>query len=269
LNSSVLRKLLSLSFWFVCFGLVFEVKAAQLKIAVASNFIEPMRELGQVFESKTGHKVLTSFGSSGKLTIQIEQGAPFDVFMSADADKPNRLVMLGFAQKEHRQTYALGRLALVSHNREVSSHSLCSLSPFRLAIANPELAPYGQASMAFIESLSCHIPLKKKIILGENIGQSFHFFASGAADYALVALSQVQTRPELITSHVIISEAKHQPIIQDMVILKRSKHQAVAFQWFKFIQSEQAGQIILSYGYQRVGDNIVTQIDSNESLVEN
>jgi molybdate transport system substrate-binding protein len=245
-----LAKIFRVSLWLACYCLSFLVQADQLKIAVASNFIEPMRELVRVFESKTKHKILTSYGSSGKLTIQIEQGAPFDILMSADADKPNRLVTLSLAEKEHQQTYAIGRLALVSHTKNVSMQSLCSSTQTKLSIANPLLAPYGKASTDYIERLPCHLALKKQIILGENIAQAFHFFVSGAADFALIALSQVQTKPELIASYWLIPEALHKPIVQDMVILKQSQHQDAAYQWLNFIQSNQAKKIIQSFGYQ-------------------
>jgi molybdate transport system substrate-binding protein len=238
------------TFWIGSFGLSLQAQAEPLKVAVASNFIEPMRELMEAFEQKTEHKVVASYGSSAKLTIQIEQGAPFDVLMSADADKPSRLVEIGLGQAQYKQTYAIGRLALVSHRKNVTSDSLCKNASSKLSIANPALAPYGVASMEYVMGLPCRLPLSKQFILGENIGQAFHFFAAGATDYALVALSQVKTRPDMVTSHWLVPDSLHKPIVQDMVILKRTKYQDIAYQWFMFIQSAHAQQIVQSFGYQ-------------------
>lgn len=217
---------------------------ATLRVAVASNFLTTARMLGEQFHEQTGIKVLFSSASSGKITTQIEAGAPYDLFLSADMARPERLVQRGYALPESLATYAIGRLILVS--REPLKEPL-TFNNQRLAIANPKIAPYGLAAEQWLNKGS-HSP---KLILGENINQVWHFFQVGAVPFAIVAASQVQNAPKQPAFNREIN-VDQTILAQGLVILKRTNYPDAAELFRTFILSDTIQTQIVASGYDRM-----------------
>ncbi len=232
--------------------------AEPVLVAVATNFAQPFEEIAASFTKETGHNVRIATGSSGKFYAQIVHGAPYDVFLSADRERPARLIELSHAVQGSRFTYAEGRLALWSRNaaqRETSWQEILRKGSFRkLAMANPDVAPYGKAAQEVLIALGVHDLLRPKIVLGENIGQAFAMVATGNADWGLVATSSFAAldNPDLGTKLPIPSQ-KHAPIRQDAVLLTRSADNEMAVALIAFLRSETAKAIIHRYGYGTSG----------------
>ncbi len=231
--------------------------SAPLTIAVAANFSAPMKLLASEFEQQTGRPVRLSIASSGKLFAQIQHGAPFDVFLSADQDKPQRLVEQGLAVSGSQFTYAVGELALWSSQQHIDPEQTLRQGNFRkLAIANPKLAPYGLAAEQALVSLDLTEASKSKIIFGESIGQAFQFVASGSAELGFVARAQViaaGSSDSLSKGSVwFLPNNLYAPIRQDAVLLVRAKTDSGAGQFLEFLQSEYAKNTIQNFGYGSV-----------------
>lgn len=227
------------------------VGAQTIYIAVASNFIKPTKQIIAKFEQETGHKVNVSFGSSGKLYAQIMHGAPFSLFLSADQDKPQKLVSQGVASKSDVATYAVGQLVLWSAKEEFKGieHKRLSNKSFdKIAIANPKLAPYGLAAQHFLASYQVK---PNQMVIGENINQAFQFVATGNADLGLVAHSQI---PKELGGWLIPAEL-YPAIKQDMVLLNSAKNNQAATLLFDYFQSESSQNVITSFGYKLPLDN--------------
>ncbi|MDF1566026.1 MAG: molybdate ABC transporter substrate-binding protein [Deltaproteobacteria bacterium] len=223
-----------------------------LRIAVASNFAGPARELAARFEAKQGVRVLLAFGSTGKHAAQIEHGAPFALFLAADAERPRRLEASGRAVAGTRATYALGRLVLWSPEpgRVDATGEVLARGEFeRLAIANPRLAPYGRAAREALEALGLWERLAPRTVRGENIAQAHQFVESGNAELGLVAASQV-LRPgrEAPGSSWEVPARLHGPIEQQAVLLEDTP---AARAFLAFLLGEEAGEIIQRWGYGR------------------
>lgn len=225
--------------------------AETLTLAVASNFANPMREIASAFEQETEHSVRLAFGSSGKLTAQILQGAPFQAFFSADQTKPQLLIERGVATPGSQFTYALGGLALWSTTPASDPRMILQSGNFdKLALANPRLAPYGAAAIEILERLNLKAATQDKWVQGENIAQTYQFVDSGNAAIGFVATSQIVENGELATGSAwIIPSSLHSPIRQDAVLLGAQPGSA-ARQFMRFMQSSTAQNIINSYGYQ-------------------
>lgn len=196
--------------------------ADTVRVAVASNFATTLEQLQPDFERQTGHRLVVSAGSSGRHYAQIINGAPFDVFLSADADRVKALESAGRIDAASRRPYALGRLALWTRavGETVTLNSLRALAPSdRVALANPRLAPYGLAAEAALISAGLSDTLRPVLVMGENVGQTFQFAFSGSARYAFVALAQVLASP-VTGSYGLIPDAGYQPIVQEMAILR-------------------------------------------------
>ncbi len=228
-------------------------RAETLTIAVASNFAKPIKEISKLFEEKTGHKVKVAFGSSGKFYAQIQNGAPFHAFFSADQQKPKALEKSGLAVANSRFTYATGRLVLWSASDKLVDGEAMVLRQSRykkLAIANPRLAPYGLAAKEVLSSLDLTGQTKAKLIYGENISQTFQFVSTGNADIGFVSYSQIINKGSVKNGSVwIVPETLHQPIRQDAVLLKTAKNNKAAEDFFTFVRSKAVVSIIESYGY--------------------
>ena len=231
--------------------------AERVRIAVAANFYPAMNELSDSFASSSQHRVELVVGSSGKLAAQIIQGAPFDLFLSADTSRPLELVRRGLVIDGHRTTYARGRLALlVAHQvpggqKNVLGYSLRGLKDGnfeRVAIANPSLAPYGRAALESIEALKIDVD-RKRLVFGENISQTFHFFKAGHVDLAFVALSQVVDAGLDESEFTLVSEGLYAPIEQQMVLLSQK---TAAFEIYAFLLSDEAQSIISRAGYHAI-----------------
>lgn len=234
-------------------GLGNAVHAEQISIAVASNFTAPMRELARVFEERTGNEVRLSSGSSGKIFAQIQNGAPFQAFFSADQDKPAQLEQQGRIVPGSRFTYAQGRLVLWSAREGTvdDAGEVLKQGKFkRLAIANPRLAPYGIAAMELLANLSLTDKVSGKLVQGENISQTYQFVATGNTDLGLVALSQILHNGRMTQGSMWrVPENLYQPILQDAVILSGQSTPALEEFW-RFAQSQAAQVVIRSFGYE-------------------
>lgn len=226
--------------------------AGNLTLAVAANFTDTTASLVETFEAATGHQVTASFGSTGKLYAQIRNGAPFDVFMAADAQRPQLLESEGMAVPGSRFTYARGKLVLWSPETAafISPIAYLNEQPFsRLAIANPKTAPYGLAAQQVLEHLELWSPLQPKLVRGDSIAQTFQFIASGNAQAGLVALAQVKAWPDQDGTLWRIPQSYYAPINQQAILLKRGADNTAARDWLAFLQSPDAVAIIQGYGY--------------------
>lgn len=229
------------------------VLADDVQVAVAANFTAPIEEIGRAFNKATGHQLKVSTGASGKFYAQIKNGAPFQVFLSADEEKPALLEKDGLAVQGSRFTYAIGKLVLWSADPAVvdTKGQILMKSQFnKLAIANPKTAPYGEAAMETLGALKIKSLLEPKLVMGENIGQTYQFVATGNAEIGFVALSQV-TRENKITSGSawVVPEKLYSPIKQDAVLLVNGKDSPAARLLMTFLRSEYTLNVIKSYGY--------------------
>lgn len=222
--------------------------AEQIRVAVASNFAPVAECLSERFELQSGHKVMLAFGSTGKHYAQIVNGAPFDLFLAADSRRPELLEKEGRIIDGGRTSYAIGRLALWSANSSLvdSNGEVLKQGNFeRLAIANPRLAPYGQAAQELLESLGVRESIQNKLVRGENISQTLQFVRSGNAQLGLISVSQLKTlQPH--GSWWLPPQTSYTTIDQQMVLLT-DKPAAKAF-WV-YIGSQEAQKIITEFGY--------------------
>lgn len=225
--------------------------AEEVRVAVATNFRTAIEQLEPLFERETGHTLLISGGSTGKLYAQIINQAPFDVFLSADAARPLRLEETGAAVPGTRFTYATGQLVLWSPSGgEVGAERLKAGTFRHLAIANPDLAPYGLAAMQVLGALELDEALAPQLVLGENIGQTFAFVQTGNAELGLVALSQlVAAREDLEGDYWRVPASLHEPIRQDAVLLTRAADNPAAIAFLAFLQGDDARALIRTSGY--------------------
>ncbi len=227
------------------------VKAAQATIAVASNFIHPMKDLVKQFHRTSSHRIQVTYGSSGKIYAQIKNTAPFDIFFSADSDKPQKLVASELGSAHYLACYAVGRLVLWSnHKQPVDPLSLLKSNQFsKLALANKRLAPYGMAAYETLVQLDLVESSRDKWVIGENVAQSFQFVASGNAQLGFIALSQVKQKNKQGQSYWLVPQDYYQPVIQKMLLLKRAENNPAAIAFYEFMQSKTAKQIMADYGY--------------------
>ncbi|WP_412973174.1 molybdate ABC transporter substrate-binding protein [Glaciecola sp. MF2-115] len=223
-------------------------KAGQARIAVASNFIKPMQQLSLAFEKQSGHSLIVSYSASGKLYAQIVNGAPYDVFLSADQTKPEELIKRQKAKASHRFTYAIGKLILWSSDASLidGSDDILVTGKFRkVALANPKFAPYGLAALSVLENLNLKAQTKVKWVLGESISQTYQFVATGNADIGFISYSQL---PES-GSFWEIPNNLYAPIKQDVILLNKGENNPAAIAFFAFLKSNEAKNIIQSHHY--------------------
>ena len=227
--------------------------AEQVLVAVAANFVPPFREIAIEFERTTGHNVQIAAGSSGNFYSQIKNGAPFDVFFSADNERPKLLGEEGFGVKDSRFTYAIGRLVLWSPNADLikGEETLRFKQYKRLAMANPKTAPYGLAAMQAMQKLELWEGIQSQIVMGESLGQTMGFIESGNAQLGFVALSQVlDPKIKGKGSRWDVPTNLHEPIKQDVILLTKGKDNRAAKALMEFMDGPQAKTIIERYGYE-------------------
>jgi molybdate transport system substrate-binding protein len=221
-----------------------------IHIAVASNFAGAMKEITQVFEQQTGHEVILVFGSTGKHYAQIKNGAPFEAFFAADADRPQRLEDEGIALAGSRFTYALSKVVLWSPLPDMVDTAgvvLDSGEFLHIAVANSKLAPYGRAAEEIMKARGVWEKLKARMVRGENISQAFNFIRSGNAELGFVALSQVRTPDgEIAGSCWMPPDSLHGPIEQQALLLKEN---VAARRLMAYIKGDEARMIIKRHGY--------------------
>jgi molybdate transport system substrate-binding protein len=218
-------------------------------VAVAANFTEPAKEIAALFKEKTGHEAVLIFGASGAFFTQITHSAPFEVFLSADEDRPKAAVEQGFAVPDSRFTYAIGKLVLWSRVVDVTDGeaALKAGNFLKLSIANPNAAPYGTAAVETMQALGVYDALKAKIVQGNSIAQAFQFVDTRNAEVGFVALSQLYgvtagTRWE-------VPPNLYSPIRQDAVLLKTGADSEASKAFLDFLKGPEARAIIERFGY--------------------
>lgn len=228
--------------------------AGEALAAVAGNFTEVIERLKVDFEKNTGHVLVVTTGSTGKLYAQIRNGAPFDLLLAADRVRPELLEKEALAVKGSRFTYAVGRLTLWSPDPEyLGPDGAVTLRAGRfrkLAIANPDLAPYGAAAIETLESLELLDTFRDRIVMGENIGQAHAMVATGNAELGFVALSYVLSpRNKEAGSRWDIPQEFYTPIRQDAVLLVHGSDNDAALAFLRYLASDAARAVIEGYGY--------------------
>lgn len=222
-------------------------------IAVATNFAATAEMLAAEFESSHEHEIIVVPGSTGRLFAQILNGAPFHAFLSADAEHPIRLENQNRAVPGSRFTYALGRLALWSGSGlpEVERQRDAEGLPVsgRIAIPDPQLAPYGRAALVAIEKLGI-VAEADQVVYGESVGQTYSFVATGNAEIGFVALSYLlNPRHDDGGNYWIVPEQLHPPIVQDAVLVTHRDENAAAEEFLNFLRSGTGKEIISGFGY--------------------
>jgi molybdate transport system substrate-binding protein len=230
------------------------VRAADVEIAVATNFARPMERIASDFARDTGHRPILVAAATGTLFAQIEHGAPFDVLLSADSKAPERLEADAPGVAGTRFTYAFGTRVLWTANPGTADGggAVRAKGAFRhLAVANPELAPYGAAALETLRSLHRLEAVRSKIVEADSIGQTFQFVANGNAELGLVALAQV-VGPGLDAggSFWVVPAHLHAPIQQDAVLLRHGTTSDAARAFCAYLRSERSKSVIRAYGYR-------------------
>jgi len=241
--------------------------AQEITVAAAADLQFALQDVAARFEKKTTKKVKLTFGSSGNFYAQIQNGAPFDLFFSADVDYPKKLESAGLAEPGTLYPYAVGKIVLWAPKDsplDVSKGLQALLDPsiHKIAIANPEHAPYGRAAVAALKHENLYQRVANKLVLGENISQTASFVVSGSADVGIVALS-LALAPSLKDKgkYAEIPGQDYPAISQAAVILKSSSQKATAREFLNFAQSAEILQLLHSYGFATPSSN---QVQSNE-----
>lgn len=235
---------------FLCF-IFGDNNSNTIRVAVASNFSVTMDLISKHFEEETSYKVRLIQGSTGKHYAQIKHGSPIDIFFAADEKRPKILDDQGLGISNTRFTYAIGKIILWSPEENyVDPYGgiLLDESIYKIAIANPQLAPYGRAAKEFLLSSGLWSKLKMKIVMGENIGQTFHFVNSGNASLGFVSASQVKY-PGFLNygSYWEIPDGMYSPILQDAILLRDT---SAGRAFIKFIKGAKSKNIIRKFGYR-------------------
>ncbi|GGB96836.1 molybdate ABC transporter substrate-binding protein [Marinobacterium zhoushanense] len=227
-----------------------QTSAAEVKAAVAANFTAAAKEIAAEFEQQSGHSVSLSFASTGKLYTQIVNGAPFDIFLSADAARPRKLVDSGDAVADSLFTYAVGQLVLWSADAALidsEGSALKQKTLERLAIANPKTAPYGAAAIETLQQLDLWTHYESSTVRGDSIAQTYQMAYTGAVQAALVARAQIAL--DSSGSSWLIPAELYSPIRQQAVLLSHSADNEAAKALIAYLQSDKARSIIERYGY--------------------
>lgn len=235
----------------VAFASAAPAPAADTTVAVAANFTEPAKAIAAAFQKATGHTATLSFGASGAFYSQLTHGAPFEVFLSADADRPKQVERDGLAVPGSRFTYAVGRLMLYSATSGLVDDRGMVLTHgnfAHLAIADPATAPYGAAALQTMQRLGVAATLAPKLVTGSSIAQAYQFVATGAAELGFVAQSQVVNVAG--GSRWLVPATLHAPIEQQAIVLRAAANNPAASAFAQFLKGPQATAIIRRYGYQ-------------------
>jgi len=224
-------------------------QAGQTNVAVAANFTEPAKEIAALFRQKTGNEAVLSFGASGPFFTQITHDAPFQVFLSADAERPKAAIDGGYAVPGSEFIYAIGKLVLWSKVIDVTrgEEALKAGAFSKLSIANPIGAPYGTAAIETMRALGVYDSLKSKIVQGASIAQAFQFVDTKNAELGFVALSQLYGVTD--GARWLVPQNLHAPIRQDAVLLKTGEHDEASKAFLEFLKGPEARAIIAKFGY--------------------
>jgi molybdate transport system substrate-binding protein len=230
--------------------------APDVRIAAAADLQAALPELVARFQKETNLRVQVTFGSSGNFYAQIQNGAPFDVYLSADIDYPRRLLDAGLGEPGTLMPYAVGRIVLWTRRDSGIDVTrglvvLLDAAVKRIAIANPEHAPYGRAAVAALRSEGLYDKVRSRVVLGENISQTAQFAHSGNADVAIVALSLALAPTMRQTgAYLEIPAARHPPIEQGALVLKRATNTNAARQFLSFLQRRDVIEYLRGAGFE-------------------
>lgn len=229
----------------------FSAAAEEINVAVAANFTAPIKEIAAMYEKESGNTILASFGATGQFYAQIKNGAPYQILFAADAKTPKKIVEEGLGVDA--KPYAFGKLVLWSAAPDFVKHEpsfILSDKVQKIAVANPKLAPYGEAAYQTMEKWGNFEAAKAKFVTGDNIGKTFQYAKTANAQVGFVALSQVYKDGKFTSgSGWIIPSDCYKPIRQDSVILNPGKNSKAVADFMKFMQSEKVQKVIDSYGY--------------------
>ncbi len=232
-----------------------QTESQSLTIAAASNLTDALAEIGPRFTSKTGIRAVFSFGATADLAKQIENGAPFDVFAAADTEHVEQLELKGLLTPGTRALYARGRLVMwlpPGSNLKAARIQDITAKPFeRIAIAKPDVAPYGRAAVESLRALGIWNEIEARVIYGQNVSQTKQYAATGNAEVAFIPLALV--RPG-VGSYLEVSEELHRPIDQALGIIKDSPKQVAARQFVDFLLSDEGQKILRNKGYNKPPD---------------
>lgn len=231
------------------------VRCEEALVAVATNFVEPARELAAAFSHDGDKTIHLSSGSTGSLYAQITHGAPFDVFLAAREREPVELIESGLAVAKTRFTYAIGSLVVWSADaRRIRGDcgELLKSGDFKhVAIANPTIAPYGAAAKASLQSWGLWDAIMPKLLYAENVGQSFQFVATRNAELGFVARSQIVALPKARAgSYCVVDTARYPALRQQAVLLRHGADNATAQRFLEFLRDQQGLAIIREFGYR-------------------
>jgi len=256
LRSHVLRALLGLLLFLVPALAQQSKPESELLIAAAADLNPALKDIGEEFEKKTGIHVKLSFGASGALTQQVQNGAPFDVFFSADMDFPRKLIQQKLADSSSLYKYALGKIVLwvpldsrldVEHQ---TMNVLLDASVEKIAIANPLHAPYGRAAVEALRHAGLYDRLTSRFVMGENVSQAAQFVESGNAQAGFVALAHARSPAVKDKGKFWIVPADYySPLDQGVVLVSKSQHKAEAQQFMEFFKTKEVSDALEKYGF--------------------
>lgn len=231
------------------------VAGEEVRVAAAADLKFAMTQLAEQFEKETGTRVNVTYGSSGNFFSQIQNGAPFDLFFSADVEHAKKLEARGFAERGTLYNYAVGQIVIwmpPSANVDVNKlewNSLLDASIQKIAIANPEHAPYGRAAVAALQKAGIYEQVKSKLVYGENISQAAQFVQSGNAQAGIIALSLAVSPVMNAGRSWEIPAEMHPPIEQAAVLLTSAKDKKAARAFLDFVKSAAGREVLLKYGF--------------------
>jgi molybdate transport system substrate-binding protein len=232
-------------FLLTCLALTVSAPAEELLVAAASDLAPLEISLKQQFRAKTGATLRFSFGSSGMLARQLRNGAPFDVFLSANEEFVRELAQAGAVEPESVRVFALGRLALYSRDPALGTLSQLAAPGLRhIAIANPRHAPYGVAAEQALKNAGVHAAVAPRLVLAENVRQAYEFARTGNAEAALVAWSLVRDQ-----GGVLLPASLHEPIRQTAAIRKGTPRAALARRLLDWLGSAEGRALLTRYGF--------------------
>jgi molybdate transport system substrate-binding protein len=247
-----MKKILLIAIFCCCTAFV---SAQEITVAAASDLSSVFPEIAASFQKETGKTVKLNFGSSGQFFLQIENGAPFDLFFSADLQYPQRLQAEGLIQPGSLYQYAIGKLVLYVPNGSAVNlaqgpRALLSPQVRRIAIANPQHAPYGRAAVQALKSEGLYDAVQGKLVMGENISQTAQFVQSGSADAGILALS-LALSPAMRASgrYVELPLGDYQPLRQAAVIVNNSRNKATAALFLDYLRRPRIASLLARYGF--------------------
>jgi len=229
--------------------------AQSLRIAAASDLQFALTDLAAQYEKQSGARLAVTYGSSGNFFAQIQNGAPFDLFFSADVTYPQKLIDAGFAEPDSRYTYAFGRIVLwvpsdsSLNPAQLQGSTLLDARVQKIAIANPDHAPYGRAAVAALQKAGVYEQVKSKLVYGENISQAAQFVISGSAQAGILAFSLATSPAMKSGKYWEIPRELYPPLEQSVVLLKSSPNQPAARAFLSFLQTESARATLARYGF--------------------